>query len=38
MEKYKISFRDALEKLAIETNINIKEYIYSNNNQDRKKK
>ena len=33
MEKYKISFRDALEKLAIETNTNLKEYIFSNNIQ-----
>ena len=37
MEKYKISFRDALEKLAIETNINIKEYIFSNNNKTERK-
>ena len=32
MEKYKISFREALEKLATEVNINIKEYIFSYNN------
>ena len=37
MEKYKISFRDALEKLAIETNTNLKEYIFSNNNQTERK-
>ena len=41
MNKYKLSFREALEKLAIEANINIKEHQFSNkslqNRQDNKR-
>ena len=31
MDMYKLSFKEALEKLATELNINIKEYQFSNN-------
>ena len=37
MEKYKLSFREALEKLAIEANINIKDYQYFNDSQKSRK-
>ena len=33
MDMYKLSFKEALEKLATELNINLQEYSFSNNNQ-----